>query len=68
MSARERKAALVLRGITGAHLARELEVSEQQVSQVLRGFRRSPRVEAAIAAAIGKPVGRVFPAVERRVA
>lgn len=61
LTTRERKAGLVLKGITVRSIARDLGVSEGHVSQVLSGLRRSPRVEQAVAEAIGKPVERVFP-------
>lgn len=62
MKPADRKAELVRRGVTLADIARALEVSGPHVSQVLYGKRRSPRVEQAIAEAIGKPVSRVFEA------
>lgn len=61
---RERKAALVLEGVSISEIGRQLGVSQQHVSQVLSGRRRSPRVEDAIATAIGKPIEEVFPPAE----
>lgn len=60
MSPNERKAELVRRGIKMTDIARELGVTVQHVSSVVLGRDRSPRVEKAVASAIGKPVGRVF--------
>lgn len=56
----QRKAALVLHGISTTDVANDLGVTRQHVWQVLTGKRRSPRVEHAIAQKIGKPVERVF--------
>ena len=41
-------------------LARELGLSKAHVSLVLNGHRRSPRVEAEIAARMGVPADRIF--------
>jgi Ner family transcriptional regulator len=56
----QRKAALVLREITLADIARDLGVTYQHVWQVVVGRRRSARVEEAIAERIGKPPEKVF--------
>ncbi len=63
MTPRERKAALVLKGRTMAEIARALKVEQGHVSQVVGGKRRSPKVEQAVAVAIGRPVSEVFPPV-----
>jgi transcriptional regulator with XRE-family HTH domain len=55
----ERKEALGHGGIS--RIAAVAGVSQSWVSLVLHGRRRSPRVEAAIAEAIGLPVDVVFP-------
>lgn len=59
----DRKVALLRKRMTMSEIARRLKppVSPNHVSKVVAGERRSPRVEAAIAEAIGLPVGRVFP-------
>jgi len=57
---RERKAALVLKGVSLSDIARELGVSQQHVSQVVAGARRSPRVEEAVARAIGQSPEWIF--------
>ena len=62
LTRRERKAALVLKGVSLSDIARELGVSQQHVSMVVAGIRRSPRVEEAVAAAIGRPIRQVFAA------
>lgn len=54
------KVELLRKGVTIASIAKELEVEAPHVSQVLHGKRRSPRVEQAIAKAIGRPVAKVF--------
>jgi lambda repressor-like predicted transcriptional regulator len=63
MSALDRKVALLRAGRSMADIARSVEpkVTTSHVSQVLRGLRRSPRIEAAIAAAIDKAPDEVFP-------
>jgi hypothetical protein len=58
----EIKVELLRREVTLASIARELNVTDGHVSQVVSGKRRSPVVEAAVAKAIGRPVGDVFSA------
>lgn len=57
----QRKAALVLYGVSQAEIARCSGVTATHVSDVLHGRRRSPRVERAIAEALGRPVEDLFP-------
>lgn len=47
------KGALELRGLSLSSIARDLDVAPTTVSIVSRGIRRSRRIEAAIARAIG---------------
>lgn len=61
----DRKVELLRKGKSMSDIARALEVTPGHVSQVVAGERRSPRVEAAVAAAIGRPVQAVFPAGKR---
>ena len=61
LSPRERKAALALRGVTQAEIARRLRVTPTHVSDVMYGRRRSVRVEKAIAEALQRPALEVFP-------
>lgn len=61
LSARHRKAALILQGVRQADIARKLGVAQTHVADVLHGRRRSARVECAIAEAIGRPAEEVFP-------
>lgn len=61
LSPRERKAALALKGIKQADIARDVGVAPTHVSDVVYGRRRSTRVEAAIAEALGRPAVEVFP-------
>ena len=58
---RRRKAALVLAGVRQADIARRLSVAPTHVSDVIHGRRRSLRVEAAIAEALGRRVEEIFP-------
>lgn len=60
LSKQERKAALVLKGIRQADIARATGFSGAYVNDVIAGNRRSDEIEAAIAEAIGRPVGEVF--------
>lgn len=62
LTARDRKAELVRRGITMASIARGLGVTLSHVQAVVSGKRRAPRVENAVAEAIGMPVEEVFEA------
>lgn len=57
----ERKIALLRAGVTMTEIARDLGITVQHVSHVIAGKARSPRVEQAVAAAIGKPASQVFP-------
>jgi DNA-binding XRE family transcriptional regulator len=56
-----RKVGLMRVGLTAADIARELGVSRQTVSLVLRDKVQSRRIQTAIANAIGKPVEHLFP-------
>lgn len=58
----DRKAELVRKGLSMSDVARQLGLSANHVSKVIAGERRSPRVERAVADAIGKPVEKVFAA------
>lgn len=60
MTPAERKAELVKNGTKIIDIAKALGVSQAHVSRVVKGERRSPTVEAAVADAIGKPVKKVF--------
>lgn len=60
MTPPEIKAELVRREQTMTAIANELAVSPSHVAQVVAGKRRSPRVEQAVANAIGRPVAKVF--------
>lgn len=61
MTGLERKIALLKNGITMQSIADGLGVTIAHVSAVTLGKARSPRVEVAIAAAIGKSVAATFP-------
>lgn len=55
------KGALELRGLSLSAIARELDVAPTTVSIVSRGIRRSRRIEAAIAQAIGCEPAALWP-------
>ena len=55
------KAALALRGRCLSDIARELEVAPTTISIVSRGFRRSRRIEAAIADELGLSAAQIWP-------
>jgi len=59
----DRKVALLRAGVRMSDIARRVQppVSANHVSKVVAGERRSPRIEAAIAEAIGLPITKVFP-------
>ncbi len=58
------KSALSLKGLSLSDIARQLRVTPSTVSIVSRGFRRSRRVECAIAAALDMDHATLWP--ERR--
>jgi transcriptional regulator with XRE-family HTH domain len=64
LTALERKAKLLLSGRSQMEIAEELGVVPQHVSEVIRGERRSKRVEQAIADALGLPIEEVFDPAE----
>jgi transcriptional regulator with XRE-family HTH domain len=64
MTPKQRKIALIEADANMSEIARKLAVTPSHVSQVVRGDRRSPRVEAAIAEAIGSTADEVFGATE----
>ena len=55
------KSALALRGATLSSIARDLGVAPGTVSIVSRGYRRSRRIEKAIADALGRTPGELWP-------
>jgi len=55
------KSALALRGATLSSIARDLGVAPTTVSIVSRGYRRSRRIEKAIADAIGRSPAELWP-------
>lgn len=55
------KSALGLKGLTLSDIARGLDVTPSTVSIVSRGFRRSRRVESAIAEALGLTCSELWP-------
>lgn len=61
MKTNDRRAELIRRGVQVKTIAAELGIKAPSVSQVISGRRRTPRIQQAIAKAIGKPVEEVFP-------
>jgi Ner family transcriptional regulator len=55
------KAALELHGSSLSDIARRLEVAPTTISIVSRGFRRSRRIEAAIADRLGVSAAQLWP-------
>ena len=55
------KSALALKGLTLSSVARALGVAPGTVSIVSRGFRRSRRIESALATAVGSTPEKVWP-------
>ena len=55
MTSNQIRAALILRGITAASIARRLKVSRAAVSAEIGGKRTSARIRKAIVRAIGHP-------------
>ncbi len=64
MNANKIKGNLLIKGVSVVGIARELEVSRQAVYQTINGEIRSPKIMAAISAAIGKPVEKIWPTRE----
>ena len=60
LSALERKAAMVLRGLTQREMAEDLGVSRALVGMVLTGKHRNERIERYIAQQLGRPMADVF--------
>jgi len=61
MKPHEIRAALVLAQKKIKPIADALGVKPPQVHQVINGQRPNPRIRAAIAAAIGRPVDEIWP-------
>jgi hypothetical protein len=65
---REIKAFMALADVKGVDIARSLSVTPTWVSLVLRGHKQSARVQKAIADAVGKPVGELWPRNDNKAA
>lgn len=61
MHSEDIKAAIRKTGVSQSDIARQLKVSPQVVSDVIRGSSRSERVASAIAAVIGLSIHEVWP-------
>jgi len=61
MKPNEIRAGLIIKGITIASIANKLGIKPTNVSFVIAGTRTTPRIQTAIAEALGKPVDEVFP-------
>ena len=55
------KSQLKQAGVRQVDIARRLKITPVSVHDVITGKRRTGRIRAAIAEAIGKPVDKVFP-------
>ena len=66
MKPNEIRAGLIIKGITIASIANKLGIKPTNVSFVIAGTRTTPRIQAAVAKAIGKPVEEVFPATSNK--
>ncbi|HRQ63906.1 MAG TPA: hypothetical protein PKZ76_03430 [Xanthomonadaceae bacterium] len=66
MNPHDIKALLGKRGVRQVHLARQLRVSPSLITGVIFRRARSQRVAAAISAAVGKPLDKLFPELARR--
>lgn len=55
------KAALALKGITLSSIARQLDVKPTTITIVSKGYRRSRRIEHAIALALGCEPDQIWP-------
>ncbi len=60
MDPREIKAALMLKGVTQASIARKLGITPSLISMVIQGKEKTPRVRQAIAEVIGKKVEEIW--------
>jgi len=58
---RKIKALMILKGITGVQLAKDLGVSRTWLSLVINGHHRTRRTREAIAKALGKKVTDLWP-------
>lgn len=61
MTTKEIKIAMIIKDVTVASIAKSIGVHRPHVSMVIHGKLRTPRIQAAIAKAIKKPVDEVFP-------
>jgi lambda repressor-like predicted transcriptional regulator len=66
MNPREIKAKLILLGRHQSCIARQLGISQAAVSLTVHGHRRNPRIQRAIAKAIGVSVNQAFPKNHQR--
>jgi transcriptional regulator with XRE-family HTH domain len=60
------RAELLKRGLTIRSLARRLGVSPKMISQVLKGFSRSQRIEREVCLVLGLQWEEAFPPLRRR--
>ena len=61
MTAREIKAALILKGVTQAAIAKEAGVSQTLVHLTIKGAERNRKVRSVIAKILGIPVQEIWP-------
>ena len=63
MTRQEIKAALILKGISMAEIARKFKVQPTVVSQIVAGRSRSARIQKHMAKLLGKKVKEIWPDV-----
>lgn len=63
----EIKALIMLSGKTISSIAREARVTREWVSKVINRQRKSPRVQKAVADAVGKSVKELWPGKDKAV-
>ena len=61
MTRQEIKAALILKGISMAEIARKFKVQPTVVSQIVAGRSRSARIQKHMAKLLGKKVKEIWP-------
>jgi lambda repressor-like predicted transcriptional regulator len=61
LTPQEIRAALLIKGITQASIAKKLGVTESLVSMVVHGKEKNSEIRKAIAKAVGKPIREIWP-------
>lgn len=68
LHARQIKAQLILAGITHKQIAESLGVQRPSVSEVVGGLKKSKRIRAAVARALGTTIEALWPPENNRAA